>query len=169
MSYHRKLALSPSRLATIQLLGAIHLKQRRRPILSSLSLLEMLNINMIEPFIQSCRSMTPQRDPTITEPTPKARLASQIKSIICHRSDNLIFLHPMLSQVLGIYFRSVKESLTVCTFARVMDSAEPAWDGEMLGALVAFPVGFATERLCTVGKCTAVRTFVALLMFSVVC
>jgi hypothetical protein len=129
----------------------------------------MFNINMIESFIQGRMTMTPQWNPTITEPTPEVRLASQIKPIICHRSDNLIFLHSMLSQVLGIYFRSVKETLTVRTLARVMGSAKPTWDGKMLGALVAFPVGFATEGLSTMGECAAIRTIVALLMFSAIC
>jgi hypothetical protein len=34
----------------------------------------------------------------------------------------------------------------------------------MLGALVALPVGFAAKRLGAMGECTAVRSFVTLLV-----
>jgi hypothetical protein len=74
----------------------------------------------------------------------------------------------MLSHVPGIYFWPVKEALAICSFARIVDRAEPAGDGEMLGTLVTLPVGFAAEGLCAVGEGAAVRTFVAFLMFSII-
>lgn len=46
-----------------------------------------------------------------------------------------------------------------------MGSTEPACDVEVLGAFVAFPVGFAAEGLGTVGECAAVRTLMTFLMF----
>lgn len=75
----------------------------------------------------------------------------------------------MLSQMLGIYLRSVKETLATRPFARVMDSAEPGRDGEMLGAFVALPISLAPEGLCAMGKGTSIRAIVAFLVFSIAC
>jgi hypothetical protein len=68
-----------------------------------------------------------------------------------------------------MYFWPVKEALTICSFARIVDRAEPAGDGEMLGTLVTLPVGFTTKGLYAVGTSSAVRMFVAFLMSSVIC
>lgn len=48
-----------------------------------------------------------------------------------------------------------------------MEGAEPAWDVEVLGCLMALPVSFAAEGLGAVGECATVRSLVAFLVFSV--
>jgi hypothetical protein len=53
----------------------IHLINRRRrrkpPILPPFPLLKMIPINMIKPLIQGCSTITPEGNPSITEPTPE--------------------------------------------------------------------------------------------------
>lgn len=44
---------------------------------------------------------------------------------------------------------------------------EPTCYMQMLRTLVSFPICFAAEGFCAVGKCTAVGSFVTFLMFSV--
>lgn len=48
-----------------------------------------------------------------------------------------------------------------------MGGAEPAWNVEVLGALVAFPVGFAAEGLGTVGECAAVWSLMTFLVLPI--
>lgn len=68
--------------------------------------------------------------------------------------------------MLGIGFLAVEDTAARGAFGRIVASAEPAGDMEVLRAFVAFPVSFAAEGFGAVRECAAVRTFVAFLMFS---
>jgi hypothetical protein len=70
-------------------------------------------------------------------------------------------------QMLGVGFLAVKDTFAGGVFGKVVGCAEPAGEVEVLGGFVAFPVCFAAEGFGAVGKCTAVRTFVTFLVFSV--
>jgi hypothetical protein len=48
---------------------------------------------------------------------------------------------------------------------RIVGCADPAWNVEMLGGFMTFPVGFAAEGFGAVRECAAVWSFVAFLVF----
>lgn len=89
-SFDRKLALPP-----LIKLCTRHLRRRRGPILTPFSFLEVLDINVIEPLIQSCSALTLEPDAPTAESAPEVRLAIQIKAVICRRGD-LMLLHSVL-------------------------------------------------------------------------
>lgn len=101
----------------------------------------------------------------VTETAPEMRLASQIEPVIASRSCDVIFVNPMLTQVVGICVDSIEQPLTRGACLHIMFCAEPTWHTEMLGALMPLPVSFAAKRLGTVGECTTIGSFVALLVF----
>lgn len=78
----------------------------------------------------------------------------------------MVFLYSMLAQVLCVCLKSIEQSLARCVFPSVMFRAEPALYIKMLRAFMTLPVGFAAKSLCTMGECTAVRSFMSLLVFS---
>lgn len=102
----------------------------------------------------------------VTEATSEMRLASQIEPVIASRSCDVIFVNSMLTQVVSICVGSTEQPLARGACSRIMFCAEPTWHTEMLGALMALPVGFAAEGLGAVGECTTVGSFVTLLVFS---
>lgn len=101
----------------------------------------------------------------VTEATPEMRLASQIEPVIGSRSCDVIFVNPMLTQVVGICVNSIEQPLARGACLHIMFCAEPTWYTEMLGALMALPVRLAAKGLGTVGECTPVGSFVTLLVF----
>lgn len=94
------------------------------------------------------------------------RLASQVQPVITSQSCDVIFMNPMLVQVVGICVGSIEKPLAQGACLHIVFCAEPTWHTEMLGALVALPVGFAAKGFGTVGECTAVGSFMTLLVFS---
>lgn len=101
----------------------------------------------------------------VAEATPEMRLASQIEPVIASRSCDVIFVNSMLTQVVGIGVNSIEQPLARGACLHIMFCAEPTWHTEMLGALMALPVGFAAKGLRTVGECTTVGSLVTLLVF----
>lgn len=70
----------------------------------------------------------------------------------------------LLTQMLGICFFRVEDPSAYDVVGSVVRDTKPAWDVEMLRALMAFPIGLAAEGFGTVWKCAAVWAFVAFLV-----
>jgi hypothetical protein len=71
----------------------------------------------------------------------------------------------VLTLVLRICFYPAEYPLAGGSLVRIVGCADPAWNVEMLGGFMAFPVGFAAEGFGAVRECTAVWSFVAFLVF----
>lgn len=143
-------------------------RQRETPISPPLALLEMLNINMIESLIQRRRPAILKSNSPVTKPTPKLQLFSQIETAGVEKMLCSVFRGAvLLTQMMDVGFLPVEDLPARDVFDGVAGATEPAGDVEVLGALVTFPVGLAPEGLGAVRECTAVRPFVALLVFSV--
>jgi hypothetical protein len=69
------------------------------------------------------------------------------------------------THVLRICFYPAEYPLAWGSLVRIMGCADPAWDVEMLGGFMTFPVGFAAEGFGAVRECAAIWSFVAFLVF----
>jgi len=103
-----------------------------------------------------------------TKPAPKLRLRREIEPARLRGSLDLRLRHAVvLGQMVGVCFFAIEDALAgVGAIGGVGEGAEPAGEVEVLGGLVAFPVGFAAEGFGAVRECAAVGAFVAFLVFS---
>jgi len=140
------------------------------PVTDALPALEMLVIHMVEPFIPRFKALPLQSDDPDTEPAPELALP-----VPAYSGPLSLFLDEVVAQLRMVLFEMLRELFTVVEDLRALVDltagirlvASPAFELEVLGVLVTFPVVLAAEDLVAILRGAAVGLGMSLLMLPV--